>query len=115
MEMTDAEFDDLWREISEALLRIAASISHEKRDEWKEKIAKFLCDPLTPDEEQCVQELSYWYKQEMDVKEALVDLQQGFRDFKKEVRQAIFPTGTPTAGQSEIYFYNFRIIHSGKR
>ena len=33
MEITDADFVNLWREISEALLRIAASISHGKRDE----------------------------------------------------------------------------------
>ena len=112
MEVPDAEFVDLWREISEALLRIAASISHDKRDEWKERIEKFLCDPLTPDEEQCVQELHYWYKQDMDVKDALEELQQEIRNLREEVRQSRSPTGTTTAGQSEIYTNYFGIIHS---
>ena len=48
MEIPDAEFNYLWREISDALLRIAEGISHEKRNEWKERIEKFLCAPLTP-------------------------------------------------------------------
>ena len=111
MEIRDAEFNDLWRDISEALLRIAASISHEKRDEWKERMAKFLYDPLTPDEEQCVQELRHWYKQDMDVKDAVEELQQEFRDFKEEMRQSRFLTGTPTAGQSKLYSYYFCIIY----
>ena len=99
MEISDAEFVDLWREVSEALLRIASSISHDKRDEWKERIEKFLCDPLTPDEEQCVQELRHWYKQDMDVKEALEELQQEIRNLGEEVRQSRSPTDI-TAGQS---------------
>ena len=35
MEVTDADFEKLWMEISEALLRIAGRISSAKRDEWK--------------------------------------------------------------------------------
>ena len=112
MEISDAEFVDLWREISEALLRIAGSISHEERDEWKERIEKFLCGPLTPDEEQCVQELQLWYKQDMDVKDALEELQQEFKNLREEVRQSRSPTGATTAGQSEIYSNYFCIIHS---
>ena len=111
-EISDAEFVDLWREISEALLRIAGSISHEERDEWKERIEKFLCGPLTPDEEQCAQELQLWYKQDMDVKDALEELQQEFKNLREEVRQSRSPTGATTAGQSEIYSNYFCIIHS---
>ena len=38
MEITDSVFRDLWKEISEALLRIAGSINNEKKDEWKKAV-----------------------------------------------------------------------------
>ena len=69
MEISDDEFVDLWREISEALLRIARSFSSAKRDEWKDSIDKFLHDPLTPDAERSVEELQSWYKRDMDTKD----------------------------------------------
>ena len=69
MEISDAEFVDLWREISEALLRIAGSFSSAKRDEWKESIDKFRHNPLTPDAQRSVEELQSWYKRDMDTKD----------------------------------------------
>ena len=81
MDVSDTEFVDLWREISEALLRIAAGISHDKRDEWKKAIDKFLHDPLTPDEERCVEELSQWYKYDLDVKDAVEKLEESLQIF----------------------------------
>ena len=69
MEISDAKFVDLWREISEALLRIAGSLSVAKKDEWKKSIDKFLCDPLTSDLAQSLAELQSWYKKDMDTKE----------------------------------------------
>ena len=81
MEISDAEFEDLWREISQALLRIAAGISHDARDEWKKAIVKFLHDPLTPDEERCVEELSQWYKYDLDVKDAVEKLEESLQKF----------------------------------
>ena len=81
MEISDAEFEDLWREISQALLRIAAGISHDKRDEWKKAIDKFLHEPLTPDEERCVEELSQWYKYDLDVKDAVEKLEESLQKF----------------------------------
>ena len=86
MEIPDDKFVALWREISEALLRIAASISHGKRDEWKKSIDEFLHDPLTPDEERSVEELHQWYKNDMDVKDAvekfarILQEDRGFRE-----------------------------------
>jgi len=82
MEITDADFVNLWREISEALLRIAAGISHEKRDEWKKSIDQFKqhAAPLTPEEERCVEELQQWYKQDMDVKDELKKLSAACQD-----------------------------------
>ena len=74
MEISDAEFVDLWREISEVLLRIAGSLSVAKKDEWKKSIDKFLRDPLTPDSAQSLAELQSWYKKDMDLKDMLEQL-----------------------------------------
>ena len=45
MEITNADFEKLWIEISGALLRIAGRISRAKRVEWKKPIENLLCDP----------------------------------------------------------------------
>ena len=76
MELTDAEFDDLWSKIREALLRIAARKSPEKKEEWEENIDAFKQNaaPLTPEEERCFEELDQWYKKDMDVKDAIETL-----------------------------------------
>ena len=71
MEISNAEFVDLWREISEALLRIAKKFSVSKKNEWKTSIDKFLRDPLTPDSAQSLAELQSWYKKDMDTKDML--------------------------------------------
>ena len=76
MEISDIDFIRLWREISEALLRIATNISSAKRDEWEKSIDDLLRNPLTPDEERCIEELETWYKQDMDVKDELVKLRE---------------------------------------
>ena len=86
MEVSDAEFVDLWREISEALLRIATGISNDIRDERKKTIDKFLHDPLTPDGERCVEELSQWYSYDVDVKDAMEQLKQSNEEIQKELR-----------------------------
>ena len=57
-EMTDAEFINLWREISEVFLTIAARISSEKRTEWEIFINELLQDPLrVPEVDNYVHEL----------------------------------------------------------
>ena len=66
IEITNADFERLWREISEALLRIASSISSAKRDEWKKSIEKFFHEPLTPYAKECVDELRQWYLMDID-------------------------------------------------
>ena len=68
MEISDSDFIRLWEEISQALLRIATNISHAKRDEWEKSIDDLLCNPLTPNEERCIEELETWYKQDEFVK-----------------------------------------------
>ena len=69
MEISNADFANLWMEISEALLRIAGRISSAKRDEWKNSIEKFFQEPLTPDAKEWVDELRSWYLDDMDTKD----------------------------------------------
>ena len=71
MQVTDADFEKLWMDISEALLRIAGGISSAKRDDWKKAIEKFFHAPLTPDAEECVEELQLWYLMDMKTKDEL--------------------------------------------
>lgn len=47
MEITDDDFLVFWREISEALVRIAGQFSPTKATEWQNAIDAFLEDPLT--------------------------------------------------------------------
>ena len=91
MEITDADFGKLWIEISEALLRIAGSISSAKRDEWKKAIKEFLHDPLTPDAKECIDELRLWYLIDMDTKDKLeklsLKLEQGHENLGEMMEQ----------------------------
>ena len=76
MEITNADFEKLWREISDTLLRIASNISSVKRDEWKKSIETFFHEPLTPDAKECVDELGLWYFIDMDTKDKLEKLDE---------------------------------------
>ena len=89
MEVTDADFEKLWMEISEALLRLASSISRAKRDEWENSIEKFFHEPLTPDAKKCVHELRSWYLVDMDTKDMLEKLDKKMEQMqiKQEQRQ----------------------------
>ena len=69
MEISDDQFNDLWAEISGALIRLAKSISEEKRLEWQQAIAKLHSDPLTPEGEQNLEELKTWYRSGSETKE----------------------------------------------
>ena len=88
MEVTDADLEKLWMEISEALLRIASNISNAKRDEWKNSIEKFFHEPLTPDAKECVDELRLWYLVDMDTKDKLekIDEKMEQMQIKQEQR-----------------------------
>ena len=95
MELSDAEFNDLWSKIREALLRIAARKSPEKKEEWEENIDAFKQNaaPLTPEEERCFKELDQWYKKDMDVKDAVENLHREVQGLREDVRQSQGRTG----------------------
>lgn len=59
--LTDVEFDYFWREISETFLRIAASISPEKRNKWQISIDGFLREPLKLSEQNKYAEKLRWW------------------------------------------------------
>ena len=87
MEITNADFEKLWMEISEALLRIASSISSAKRDEWKKSIEKFFLEQLTPDAEECVDELRLWHKKDMETKDEIEKLRITQELIQKQLQQ----------------------------
>ena len=78
MAITDDKFPTLWQEISEALVRIAGQISPARKTAWQGAIAKYLTDPLTVEDERNLQELEAWYKNDMDVKDAIDHLKVRF-------------------------------------
>lgn len=85
MEINDVKFLFLWQEITNALVRLAKSISAERETEWQTAIDKYLNDPLTPDDENNIEELTRWYFHDMEVKQELVDLKDEFRQVKESV------------------------------
>ena len=87
MQVTDADFEKLWMDISDALLRIAGGISSAKRDEWKKAIEKFFHAPLTPDAEECVDELQSWYLMDMETKHELDQIQLKQAEMQKQIEQ----------------------------
>ena len=87
MEITNADFEKLWMEIRKALLRIASSISSAKRDEWKKSIEKFFLEPLTPDAEECVDELRLWHKKDMETKDEIEKLRITQELIQKQLQQ----------------------------
>ena len=87
MEISNADFENLWMEISDALLRTAGRISSAKRDEWKKSIETFFHEPLTPDAKKCVDELRLWYIMDMDTKDKLEKLDEKVEQMKIEQRE----------------------------
>ena len=87
MQVTDADFEKLWMGISEALLRIAGVISIAKKDEWKKAIDEFFDAPLTPDAEECVDELQSWYLMDMETKHELDQIQLKQAETQKQLEQ----------------------------
>ena len=92
MEISDDEFSVLWREISEALVRVAGQISLAKAKEWKNAIDTFLKDPLTEEDKRHEQELQRWYQNDTEVKEYLEKVESSMKHLEKEaqyVRQEV--------------------------
>ena len=84
MAIRDNEFQTLWQEISEALVRIAGQISSTRKTAWQGAIAKYLTDPLTTEDERNVQELEAWYKNDMEIKKSIDEV--GERISRLEVK-----------------------------
>ena len=89
MEISDRELDHLWFEISEALIRLANSISGVKGLEWQQAISKLQGDPLTPEDEQNVEELKEWYRRDSETKEMVEREHQLTRQTIKDERRQL--------------------------
>ncbi len=99
MEITDSEFLHLWKEISEALLRIAESVDPARRDEWRKSIDKLLHDPLTSEAQRYVDELQLWYKNDMEVKNAVEQVGNQLQQLNVEVRDQLQQVHTDIRAQ----------------
>ena len=86
MEISDDEFSVLWREISEALVRVAGQISLAKAKEWKNAIDTFLKDPLTEEDKRHEQELQRWYQNDTEVKEYIEKVESSIKNLVKEAQ-----------------------------
>ena len=89
MEISSEEFVRLWQEVSEALVRLAKSISTEKETQWIEAINDFLTDPLTEKDNRNVQELERWYTNDMEVKTYVQELKLGMDRLEKTHKDAL--------------------------
>ena len=89
MEIDDATFQVLWKDISECLLRMAANVSLTLKTEWKNTISKFKTQPLTPEEEECQEELDKllkdWYNSDKDVIKGYEELKQKVKDGNEKI------------------------------
>ena len=86
MEISDDEFSVRWREVSEALVRVAGQISPAKAKEWKNAIDTFLKDPLTEEDKRHEQELRQWYQNDTEVKEYLEKVESSMKHLEKEAQ-----------------------------
>ena len=86
MEISDDEFSVRWREVSEALVRVAGQISPAKAKEWKNAIGTFLKDPLTEEDKRHEQELRQWYQNDTEVKEYLEKVESSMKHLEKEAQ-----------------------------
>ena len=89
MEISDEEFELLWQEVSEALVRLAKSISTERETQWIKAINEFLTAPLTEKDNRNVQELERWYTNDMVVKICVQELKLGMDRLEKVVNEMI--------------------------
>ena len=100
MEVTDADFEKLWMEISEAFLRIAGDISSAKKDEWKKAIETFFHEPITPEAKKCVEELQSWYLKEMETNARVQELTEEIKHMRKMLMYIYILVKEPIARES---------------
>ena len=91
MEISNEEFVGLLQEVSEALVRLAKSISTQKETQWIEAINDFLTDPLTEKDNRNVEELERWYTNDMEVKTYVQELKLGMDRLEKTVKETPHP------------------------
>ena len=76
MEIKEEEFQKLWKDISEAIVRLASHLSLAKKQEWESAIKGFLTAPLTIDDLLNINELKEWYRQDVEVREELMEVKK---------------------------------------
>ena len=74
MKLEDAEFQQIWNELSSAMIRLAKRMSCTKETEWKNIIDSYSSAPLTSKEEEYVEDLKAWYDNDKELKEEIEKL-----------------------------------------
>ena len=80
MEIKNEQFQQLWKNISEAIIRLAWHLSYAKKKEWEDAIDDFLTAPLTSDDLLNVEELKSWYRQDVEMRDELTTLKVDVRE-----------------------------------
>ena len=87
MKLENAEFQQIWNELSSAMIRLAKCMSSAKEREWKNIIDSYSSGPLTSKEEDYVEELKAWYDNDKELKEEIEklggELEAGIGEVKK--------------------------------
>ena len=87
MKLDDVEFQQIWDELSSAMIRLAFCMSSAKEREWKNIIDSYSSGPLTSKEEEYVEDLKAWYDNDKELKEEIEklgeDLEAGIGEVKK--------------------------------
>ena len=89
MEIKNDEFQSIWNEIQDALIRIARNLSRSKEEEWKKSIHELLTSPLTADDKRHVEELESWYMQDKEVKESIGELKVSVENVERLVQEGV--------------------------
>ena len=89
MEISGDKFSVLWREISEALVRIAGQMSPAKAKEWQNAIDTFSKDAITEEDKRNEQELQHWYQNDTELKEYVEKVDSSVKHLEKYLKHEV--------------------------
>ena len=89
MKLEAAEFERIWNEISEAMIRLAKRISTAEETKWKALVEEYRSGPVTCEEEKYVKDLESWYERdrllEEEMRARFQGVDEGIAGLSKEI------------------------------
>ena len=117
MELDDKTFEELWKKISDALIRIASYVSEDCGNQWKNAIADFRNGSLTEDEKRLHKEtLDRWcaYDQKLQqIEDILKEMHSTTKDTNERV-QVVQPVVEDTNRRVKEVELELKKLHEGK-